>query len=100
MAVTQMIRKQIYIARRQQLLLTQLTKARGLSESEVIRQAIEHEAVGGYAQETEPDTSSLDRLIEFALNRRELDNYDEPLQWSREDAYSERLDRYGRQPEH
>ena len=39
--MTQMIRKQIYIGRTQQLLLARLATARGLSESEVIRQAIE-----------------------------------------------------------
>ena len=97
--MTQMIRKQIYIARRQQLLLTRLTKVRGLSESEVIRQAIEHEATGGYTQEIEADAGSLDKLIEFALSRRQSGRYGEPLRWSREDAYSERLDRYGHQAE-
>jgi hypothetical protein len=97
--MTQMIRKQIYIARRQQILLTRLTKARGLSESEVIRQAIEHEAAGGYTQEVEPDVDSLDKLIEFALSRRKLGITGEPLQWNREDIYSERLDRYGHHAE-
>lgn len=96
----QMIRKQIYIAKRQQLLLARLTKVRGLSESEVIRQAIEHEATGGYTPDIEPDAGNLNDLIEFALSRREIGSYGEPLQWNREDAYSERLDRYGRQAEH
>lgn len=81
-----MIRKQTYIARRQQLLLTRLTEVRGLSESEVIRQAIEHEATGGYTQEIEPDAGSLDKLIEFTLNRHVPGSYGEPLQWSRDNA--------------
>lgn len=94
-AMTQMIRKQIYIARRQQQLLTQLTKVRGLSESEVIRQAIEREATGGLTQAIAPDPASLNSLIEFALSRRKIEGDGEPLQWRREDAYAERLDRYG-----
>lgn len=89
-----MIRKQISITRKQQLLLRRLTKLRGLSESEVIGLAIEHEAAGSYAQGINPNTSSLDELIEFALSRRVTGSRGAPLNWSREDAYSERLDRY------
>ena len=39
--MTQMLRKQIYIPKRQQVQLKRLAKARGVSEAEVIRQAIE-----------------------------------------------------------
>jgi hypothetical protein len=88
-----MIRKQIYITKRQQQLLTRLSKVRGLSESEVIRQAIEHEAASGFTQEVAPDPGILDKLVEFALSRREIEGDGEPLRWRREDAYSERLDR-------
>ena len=95
--MTQMIRKQIYIGRTQQLLLARLATARGLSESEVIRQAIEHEASGDHTYNTAPDTGSLDQIIQFALSRRAGDVSGEPLHWKREDAYSERLERYGRQ---
>ena len=70
--MTQMIRKQIYIGRTQQLLLARLAEARGLSESEVIRQAIEHEASGGHTYDTAPGTRSLDQIIEFALSRARL----------------------------
>jgi hypothetical protein len=94
--MTQMIRKQIYIGKTQQLLLARLAEARGLSESEVIRQAIEHEAIGGHIYDTVPDTGSLDQIIQFALSRRAAGVSGEPLHWKREDAYSERLERYGR----
>lgn len=97
--MTQMIRKQIYLARRQQNLLRQLTEVRGISESEVIRQAIEHEAAGGYFQDAEPDIDSLDQLIQAALGRRSAGVTAEPLRWNREDVYAERMDRYGRQAE-
>lgn len=94
-AVAQMIRKQIYLERTQQLLLTQLAKARGVSEAEVIRQAIEHEATAGHAQSVVPDTTALDEIVQFALGRRETGVTGEPLRWNRQDAYEERLERYG-----
>lgn len=43
---TQMVRKQIYIQRRQDILLKRLSQARGLSEAEIIRQALERELAG------------------------------------------------------
>ncbi len=93
--MTQMIRKQFYITKRQQQLLTRLATVRGLGESEVIRQAIEHEATGGLTQEIAPNPGSLDKLIEFALSRRDLVGDGGPLQWRREDSYLERPDLYG-----
>lgn len=96
--MTQMIRKQIYIARTQQVLLARLAKTRGLSEAEVIRQAIEHEAIGGYAQSVATAAKELDAIIRFALSRRALGvDGQETLRWNREDAYSERLERFRRQ---
>jgi hypothetical protein len=37
------VRKQIYLTQQQNFLLKRLAKERGVSESEVIRQALEHE---------------------------------------------------------
>ena len=94
-AVAQMIRKQIYLERTQQYLLARLAKARGVSEAEVIRQAIEHEATAGHVQSVVPDATALDEIVQFALSRREADDTGEPLRWNRQDAYEERLERYG-----
>ena len=44
--MAQMLRKQIYIEKRQQALLKRLAKKRGVSEAEIIRQAIDREAGG------------------------------------------------------
>ena len=95
--MTQMIRKQIYIGRSQQALLARLAKAWDVSEAEVIRQAIEREATGGLAQRLRPDATALEELIQAALQRREAGITGQPLHWRREDAYAERLDRYGRE---
>ena len=94
-AVAQMIRKQIYLERTQQLLLARLAKVRGVSEAEVIRQAIEHEATAGHVQSVVSDATALDEIVQFALGRREAGVTGEPLRWNREDAYKERLERYG-----
>ncbi len=90
-----MIRKQIYLERTQQHLLTRLAKARGVSEAEVIRQDIEHEATAGHAQSVVPDATALAEIVQFALSRREAGVTGESLRWNREDAYEERLKRYG-----
>ena len=44
--MTQMVRKQIYIPKRQQLLLKRKAKAVGISEAELIRQAIDRNLEG------------------------------------------------------
>ena len=89
--MTQMIRKQIYIGRSQQALLTRLARMWGVSEAEVIRRAIEREATSGLAPRLEPDATALQELIQAALQRREVGVTSRPLHWNREDAY-----RYGR----
>ena len=45
--MAQMVRKQIYIQKQQQILLKNLSKLRGTSEAEVIRKALDHELQGG-----------------------------------------------------
>ena len=93
--MAQMIRKQIYLERTQQQLLARLARARGVSEAEVIRQAIEHEAIGGHVQSVVSDATALDEIVQFALGRRETGVTGESLRWNREDAYEERLERHG-----
>ena len=42
--MSDMVRKQIYITRRQELLLKRLARLRGVSEAEIIRKALDKEA--------------------------------------------------------
>jgi hypothetical protein len=93
-----MIRKHIYITRAHQEMLERLAKARGISEAEVIRQAIEHEATGRYAQASVAnayDAEALEEFIQSALGRRAHSTGGDPYQWNRNDAYADRLDRFG-----
>lgn len=93
--MAQMLRKQIYINKHQRNLLRRLSRLRGLSESEIIRQAIEREGTSGVETFGGGDTAALEEIIAFAMSRRELETEDEPYRWNREDAYDERLGRYG-----
>jgi len=95
--MTSMVRKQIYISDHQDLLVKRLARMRGTSEAEVIRQALEREISGRVDQVFAPDADALRGLIEAALSRRDLGETGAPCHWRREDAYEERLGRYGRQ---
>ena len=79
-----------HITRHQLALLTRLAATRGVSETEVIRQAIEHEASGGFRQRAVPDAGALEEIIQFALHRRAAGITSQPLRWDRTDAYSAR----------
>ena len=92
--MTQMVRKQIYIARRHQALLRRLSKLRGLSQSEIIRQAIEREGASGAELVGISDSTALEEIISAAINRQKLGKSHQAYQWDREEIYTERLDRY------
>jgi hypothetical protein len=92
--MTQMVRKQIYITRSQQALLRRLSVLRGLSQSEIIRQAIEREGASGAELAGISDSTTLEEIIAAAINRQKLGTSHQAYQWDREDVYTERLDRY------
>jgi len=94
--MTQMVRKQIYIHKRQQAVLRRLSKARNLSEAEIIRQAIDQQASGENTLHFRPDPQAWEKARKFMLALHAQG----PLssrrrQWKREDLYDERLSRYG-----
>jgi hypothetical protein len=88
--MTQMIRKQIYIHKRQQLLLKRLARRWGVSEAEVIRRAIDQQIQLAADLPLPPDPQALEAIIQFALERRRTNGLSEAYQWKREDAYEER----------
>ncbi len=91
---THMVRKQIYIRKHQEALLKRLAQARGLSEAEIIRQAIEREVAGEPAQPAAGDLSAIDDFIRLALSTRSQAAKGEPYRWNREEIYTEREDRW------
>ena len=83
--MSQMVRKQIYLYKQQETMLRRVAEARGVSEAEVIRQAL------GQALSAEAallsEKSPLDEFIELARSKKK--GSDKPYKWSREDAYDD-----------
>jgi len=90
-----MVRKQIYLPRQQNLLLKRLAKERGVSEAEVIRQALDREA-----QSTAPLVRDSKRALEEifaiadALSTHPESMQGKPVRWKREELYEERENRW------
>lgn len=91
---TQMVRKQIYIQRRQDSMLKRLSQALGLSEAEIIRRAIDRELSGGILQPAPRSSEALDQFIQVAQKRRAEDVGREPYRWNRQELYEEREGRW------
>lgn len=93
--MSEMVRKQIYISRRQQSLLKRLSKQRDLSEAEIIRQAIDREAANASVQMPSPNETSWEEAVKFMRSLRDrADQFTEPYHWNREELYEERLSRF------
>ncbi len=92
--MSEMIRKQFYIHKRHQLLLRKLAQAKGVSEAEIIRQAIEHEAAGNKRQTLVPDRSAWEEILVAVEARIALGARATPYDWDRLDAYQQREERF------
>jgi len=94
-----MVRKQIYIQKRQNALLKRVAEARQTSEAEIIRQALERELNSGNAQRSQVSDDAWEKAYAFMLALREKGPLGgRPRDWKREDLYEERLSRYDRDP--
>ena len=90
-----MVRKQIYLHKRQIALLKRLSKQRGVSKSEIIRQAIDREEEINQTGFRPMDREqALKELIEFAFSLREREFSGEPYKFNREELYEERENRW------
>ncbi|MCW5876770.1 MAG: ribbon-helix-helix protein, CopG family [Anaerolineales bacterium] len=88
-----MIRKQIYLQKKQNQALKRLAKQRGVSEAEVIRQAIDRETerdVPTFAD----NEAALEYVLKFALSLRERQTPGEAYRFDREELYQERQKRW------
>ena len=93
---THMIRKQIYIQRRQDAILKKLSQERGVSEAELIRQAIEREAFNILALAASPDHSAWQELVAYLEARHKTLAAGQAYRWNREEIYAERETRWVR----
>ncbi len=93
----QMIRKQIYIERRQEARLKRLAKQRGVSEAEIIRRALDRELNTGSTTNVQRNPDAWKQALEFMQSRRQqVTAGEEPYRFRREDAYEERLEQLSR----
>ena len=95
--MARMIRKQVYIEGRHQALLERLAKTTGVSEAEIIRQALDRRSGGAARATIAPDPAAWDEALRVMEELRGGG----PLRgrrrsWKRADLYGERLSRYGR----
>ena len=93
-AMGEMVRKQIYIQERQERMLKRISKVRGVSEAELIRQAIERETIGGKPYLLAPDQAAWEKILSFVENRKSPRRSGRAYKWNRLDAYEERDKRF------
>lgn len=96
--MSQKVRKQIYIEKRQEALLKRLARTQGISEAEVIREAIDKQASG--IGDQAPDPAAWEQAYRFMLELQALG----PLprrqrSWTRSDLYEERVNRHANRPD-
>ncbi len=94
---THLVRKQIYIQKRQDILLKRLAQVRGISEAELIRQAIEREFSGEGELPVRSSSEPFQEFKNFALAQRKKGIKGSPFGWSRKDLYQERESRWIRE---
>jgi hypothetical protein len=92
-----MVRKQIYIHKRQDDLIKRLAEARGVSEAEVIRNAIEKEMHGFQNLPVSQGSSALDEFIQLAISKRNAGLKGGAYHWNRDEIYEERINRWLRE---
>ncbi len=98
--MSDMVRKQIYLERSQVKAIQQKAEVLGVNESELIRQAIDHDLYGGGGTPTRPDPAAWDEIEAFLASQVEKPLTGEPYQFNREELYEERLGRiHGTDPD-
>jgi len=89
-----MVRKQIYIESHQDDGLKKQARKLGVTEAEVIRRAIDRQMT--FVRLSIRDLKAWEREKAFITKRMAKGRLPGVRQWKREDAYEERLMRYGR----
>ncbi|MCC7360280.1 MAG: ribbon-helix-helix protein, CopG family [Anaerolineales bacterium] len=86
--MTQMVRKQIYIHKRQKAKVRQAAKARGMSEAEFIRQAIDQQLAGG-SKTLPADPATWERALKLMQDLYALGPLPAEPRWTREELYED-----------
>jgi hypothetical protein len=93
-----MTRKQIYIEPQQAALIKRLAQRRGISEAELIREAIDRQLGGGAAHLLPPDPLAWKEALDF-MRGLQAQGTKQGRTWRREDLYEERVSRHDHNPD-
>ena len=96
--MSNMVRKQIYLRKKQVQILKNRAAASGVSESELIRRALD-ESLSGVNIPAYTDPSALKEIETFIRALKAEKPKGAPIQFDRDEIYNERLDRYGLHPD-
>ena len=91
--MSDMVRKQIYLEKSQVIAIQRKAEVLGVNESELIRQAIDHDLYGGGVIPTRPDPAAWDEIEAFLAAQAGKPLAGEPYQFNREELYDQRLGR-------
>ncbi len=95
--MSQMIRKQIYLEKKQEVNLKRLAHSQGVSEAEVIRQAIDEKVSSPRQLMLPADPLAWEKALHFMKKlQRQGSRKARSRPWNREEAYQDRLSRYER----
>lgn len=95
-----MVRKQIYIEKKHDQQLKRLAKARGVSEAEVIRDALDQQLAQTSHRSISPDDAAWAIALSKMRELHALGPIGQPgRRWTREELYEDRLNRYGQHPD-
>jgi hypothetical protein len=89
-----MVRKQIYLKKRQVTAIQQKAEVMGINESELIRQAIDRDLYGDEGQSTRPDPSAWDEIESFLSFMEGKPQKGKPYHFYRDELYDDRLSRF------
>jgi pyrroloquinoline quinone (PQQ) biosynthesis protein C len=91
-----MVRKQIYIQELHERQLRRIAESRGISQAEVVRQAIDNQTRGG--EETGiVDPAAWQQAMAFMHSLQVIGVTERaPQRWQRDELYTERLKSHGR----
>jgi hypothetical protein len=88
-----MVRKQIHLRKRQIQGIQRKAESLGISESEVIRRAVDR-ALQGQSASFYPNPDAWTSLKEFILTYKPAKHADQPYKFNREELYEDRLGRF------
>ena len=92
--MSRMVRKQIYIESRQDTSLKRQAKISGVTEAEIIRRAIDRQMA--LIRLNTRDLKAWEQEKQFIAKRMAKGFVSGSRRWKRQEAYEERLMRYGR----